>query len=109
MPETLRIVRRTTDSSWLAPGSLLVWCCVVYLAVRVRIDAKLFELLATYPAEQLDVFRASSGLKKATTARTIASRRRGALRLWRALILAVVTQVGLLLLAILRLLLSPKG
>jgi len=96
-------------ASWIALGSLLVWCFVAYLAVRVRIDAKLFELLATYPAEQLDAYLASSGLKKTSPARTIAERRRGALRLWRALVLAVVAQISLLMLAILRVLLSPKS
>jgi hypothetical protein len=82
--------------------ALLVWCAVVYLTIRVKIDARFFELLAVHPAEQLDQWLAAAGLRKNTLPRTIPERRRGALRMWRALAAAVVMQIALLLPGLLR-------
>jgi hypothetical protein len=90
--------------AWIAYGSVLVWCVAVYLGIRVKIDAQFFELLGTHPAGQLDDWLKASGLRKNTRPRTIADRRRGALRLWRALVAVVTVQIALLLLALLRLL-----
>jgi hypothetical protein len=86
--------------AWIAFGSLLLWSAAVYLGIRVQIDARLFELLASQPAEQLDRFLEAAGFRKHVQPRTISQRRRGALRLWRALLCAVAAQVALLLLAI---------
>jgi hypothetical protein len=89
---------------WSAKGSLLVWCVVVYLAIRVRMDALFFELLADHPAEQFDNWMKAAGLRKHTPPRAIQDRRRGALRLWRALLLAVGIEIALTLAGVLRLL-----
>jgi hypothetical protein len=82
---------------WIEWSALLVWCAVVYLSIRVRLDAQLFELLAQHPAEQLDHWLDAAGLRKHTSARTMEDRRRGAMRLWRALLVAVVIEIALML------------
>jgi hypothetical protein len=93
--------------AWIACVAVLVWCAVVYLAIRVKLDAQFFELLAAEPssaasAEQLDDWLAHTGFRKNHEPRTIPERRRGALRLWRMLVAAVVLQIVLLLLILLR-------
>lgn len=87
--------------AWITCGSLLVWSAMLYLAIRVKIDSQLFELLAEHPTEHLDHWLNATGLRKNTAPRTIPERRRGALRLWRGLVITVVVQVALLLLAVL--------
>jgi hypothetical protein len=67
---------------------------------RVKIDVHFFELLSAHPAEQLDDWLATSGLRKSTPPRTLAERRRGALRFWQALIAAVAIQIALMILAL---------
>ena len=90
--------------AWIACGALLVWCVVVYLSIRVKIDAGFFEVLATEQGDQLDAWLANTGLRKDTGPRTIAQRRRGALRLWRTLVAAVAIEVALALAAVILLL-----
>jgi len=91
--------------AWIAFASILVWCVVLYLSIRVNIDARFFALLSANPdGQQLDLWLREAGLRDHSKPRTIADRRRGALRLWRALILAVAAQIALLLLALLLLL-----
>jgi hypothetical protein len=90
--------------AWMAGVALLVWCVVVYLAVRVKIDAGFFEVLATEQADQLDSWLADAGLRKGSRPRSIPERRRGALRLWRLLAIAVAIEIALLFVALLRLL-----
>jgi hypothetical protein len=90
-----------TRHGWITWGSLLAWCTMLYLAIRVKIDSQLFELLAAHPAEYLDHWLDATGLRKNTAPRTIPQRRRGALRLWRALVVTFVIQVALLLVAVL--------
>jgi hypothetical protein len=87
--------------AWIAFSSLLVWSATVYLAIRVRMDALFFELFAQHPPEQLDCFLEAAGFRKKIGPRTMQDRQRGAMRLWRALILAVAIQIALVLLAIL--------
>jgi hypothetical protein len=99
---TLFPISKDGPAAWIAFGSLLLWIAGVYLAIRVHIDARFFELLAVHPASQLDRFLEVAGLRKKILPGTISERRRGALRLWRALVFAVATQVALLLLAIFR-------
>jgi hypothetical protein len=89
---------------WIAWCGLLVWCVVVYLAIRVKIDTQFFALLATEPADQLDTWLAETGLRKDTGPRTLPERRSGALRLWRMLVAGVALEIVLLLAALLRLL-----
>ena len=74
----------------------LVWCSVVYFAVRVKIDAEFFDVLATHPAAQLDSWLFAANLRKTTPFRSIPNRRRGAMRLWWGLLWAVVFQIALL-------------
>lgn len=90
-----------TRHGWITWGSLLAWCTMLYLAIRVKIDSKMFDLLAAHPAEHLDAWLDATGLRKNTAPRTILERRRGALRLWRALVVTFVVQIALLLLAVL--------
>jgi hypothetical protein len=87
---------------WIKWCSILVWCLIVYLAIRIKIDVRFFELLAVQPAEHLDAWLNTNGLRKSTRPKTIPERRRGALRLWRALMAGVAIEIALLLLAMLR-------
>jgi hypothetical protein len=85
-------------AAWIECGSMLAWCAVVYLAVRVKIDVLFFELLAEDDrGGQLDGWLDATGLRKNVGPRTIEERRRGALRLWRRLAAAVATQIALML------------
>jgi len=93
-----------SKSKWTGLCSLLVWCAVVYLAVRVKMDAQFFELLADHPAEQFDLWLDAAGLRRNAGPRTMQDRRRGALKLWRALAIAVTIEIALMLLGALRLL-----
>jgi hypothetical protein len=87
---------------WIRWCSILVWCSIVYLTIRVKMDARFFELLAVHSAEQLDQWLDTAGLRNKAAPRTIQERRRGALRLWRALVAAVAIEIALLLLGMLR-------
>jgi hypothetical protein len=87
---------------WIEWGALLVWCAVVYLSIRVRLDAQLFEVLAKNPPEQLDTWLDAAGLRKHTSPRTMEDRRRGAMRLWRALVAAVGIEIAFMLAGSLR-------
>jgi hypothetical protein len=89
---------------WVKGSSALVWCAIVYLSVRVHLDARLFELLATHSPEQLDDWLEVAGLREKRSPRTIQDRRRGALRLWRALVAAVGIEIGLMLIGMFRVL-----
>jgi len=93
----------TATPTPLKLASALVWCGIVYVAIRVKMDSRFFELLASHPAEELDAWLDAAGLRKAGEPRSIADRRRGALRLWRGLVVAVVIEIVLMLLAVGRL------
>jgi len=102
---TLLPLSKGGTAAWIAGGSLLFWCAVVYLAVRVAMDARFFELLADErDADELDAWLDSAGLKKRGAPRTMADRRRGALRLWLALTMVAAAQIGLIVVSILSLL-----
>ena len=83
------------------PGSwwpLIPWCALVYFAVRVALDARLFELLSESPGEspdtgRLDQWMAAAGLRKQAGPRALEDRRRGAIRLWRGLVLSLVVEI----------------
>ena len=98
------VISALTISSGTAKCALLVWCIVIYLAIRVRMDALFFELLADHSGEQFDDWMKAAGLRMHTPSRTIQDRRRGALRLWRALLIAVGIEIALTLAGVLRLL-----
>jgi hypothetical protein len=91
-----------SKSQWTECCALLAWCAVVYLALRVRMDAQFFELLADNPAAPFDEWLDAAGLRKNSGPRTIEDRRRGALRLWRALVVAVAIEIALMLAGALR-------
>jgi hypothetical protein len=102
---TLLPLSKGGPAAWIAVGSLLVWGVEVYLAIRVQMDARFFELFEAHhmeqSAEQLDRFLEAAGFRKNIPPRTMQERQRGALRLWRALVFAVAAQIALLLAAIL--------
>lgn len=82
---------------WLCLLSLLCWGLVVYLAVRVDFDGRLFAAFAEDPERapaQLDQFLSR------TSGRSIPERCTGALRLARMLVLAWLAQVAALIAAL---------
>lgn len=82
----------------LRPGAwwvMAAWAVMVYFAVRVELDARLFVVLAEGSPEALDEWLAAAGLRKKGEPRTLADRRRGAMRLWRGLVGALVVEIGL--------------
>ena len=82
-----------THTRLLFAGSLLCWPLACYLAVRVAIDASLFQELAGAPA---DAGRELDEMLRVPKERTISERSRGALQLWKYLILAVAVQLAIL-------------
>lgn len=86
-------------TGWWCAFSLVCWVALVYLAVRVEFDARLFARFAEDPAGapvELDSFLGRTG------ERSLAERRRGALRLARLLVLAWLAQLGVLIIAMMR-------
>ncbi len=98
----LMTVLSTTNGVALKGCAVLVWCAIVYLAIRVQLDGRFFELLATHPAEELDRWLQAAQLRKNSPAGTIAERRRRALRLWSALVIALVIEIGLTFVGVIR-------
>ncbi len=95
-------VQSQAPGIWLCFASLLCWCVVLYLAVRIKIDAGFFDLLAADPdhaPEQLDQFLDKAGLRKLSKSRTNDERCQGALGLWRRMVAMVIVQLVLLFLA----------
>ncbi len=81
---------------WLRACSILVWCVIVYLALRLKLDSRFFELLASHSPQEFDQWLQSSGLRKnASPTRSMVDRHRGAMRLWRALVITVVVEMSL--------------
>ena len=99
---TLMTVLSTSNGAWLKACAVLVWCVIVYLAIRVQLDSRFFELLASHKAEELDQWLQAAQLRKDNPPGTIAERRRRALRLWKALVIALVIEIGLTLLGLIR-------
>lgn len=78
--------------------ALALWALVVYLQVRVRLDAGLFRWLATGTSlDTVDAFLAETGLRARRPSVPAADRIAGALRLWKWLIAAVIAEWVLLL------------
>lgn len=85
-----------------ALAALACWGVVLYLAVRVRLDAGAFEAFADGDsAEAFDRMLAESGLRGAGPTRQMEARRRGAVRLWKMLVAAAIAQLILSGLALL--------
>jgi hypothetical protein len=82
--------------------AIAIWAVALYFGVRVRIDAEFFDILATYPVRHLDNWLSTTGLRKGGAVRSIADRRRGAMRLWGGLLCSVVVQIALLLFRLVR-------
>jgi hypothetical protein len=82
--------------------AIVIWCAALYFGVRVRIDAEFFDILASHPAQHLDNWLSTAGLRQGGAARSIADRRRGAMRLWWGLLCLVVLQIALLLFRLVR-------
>ena len=74
--------------------ALAAWGYLVYLQVRVSLDAELFTVLANGATPvDLDGFLVRSGLVKQARERTDEDRCRGALRLWRWLMAVLVVEL----------------
>ncbi len=85
---------------------LVAWGVVLYLGVRVRLDAELLELLASAPDQapgRLDRWLLRANLRRSTTPdRDIVDRCQGSRRLARNLVMALVAQMAALAVIILR-------
>jgi hypothetical protein len=79
---------------WAVAIGFLAWLASIYLSIRVELDARFFVLLAEHDATELDRFLDASGFRKNAGPRSLDSRRAGAIRLWRALIAAVVVELA---------------
>lgn len=89
----------------LIAASLACWTAVIYLAIRVTLDAALFDMLAEDPDRgpgRLDFFLASARLRQEVTdTRPIEDRIQGAVGLWKKLLLATGLQLATLAAAVL--------
>ena len=75
--------------------ALAAWCYLVYLQIRVSLDAELFTLFANgATAAEVDGFLSKSGLVKRIRERTTEDRCRGALRLWRWLMGVLILELA---------------
>lgn len=74
--------------------ALGAWGYLVYLQVRVALDAALFESLGRGAAvEEIDQFLVTAGLVGKVKTRTDLDRCLGAVRLWRRLLVALVVEL----------------
>ena len=86
--------------AWIALGAILVWCVMVYFAVRVKIDSGLFEVLADHGPDELDAWLRATNLRSQASQRSLTERQRGALRLWRILTACVILEIVLAFLSV---------
>jgi hypothetical protein len=87
----------------LFAASILCWPLAVYLGVRVAIDASLFRGLAGELAEggqALDKLLRDRGLMRAKPERTLTERSRGAVRIWKRMIVIVAVQLTIVAAAV---------
>ena len=74
--------------------ALAAWGYLVYLQVRVALDAELFASLGRGAAvEEMDQFLVTAGLVGSVKTRTDLDRCLGAVRLWRRLLVALVVEL----------------
>lgn len=81
---------------WAAWPALAIWGVVLYFAVRVQLDAGLFELLARDPAQgpgRLDDWLLRAGLRREVSSRSLEERCAGGRRLARNFLLAWALQM----------------
>lgn len=76
-------------------ASLLVWLLHCYTALRVAIDARLFDHLPGHEAE-LDAWLLRFGLRRRLAPRSLEERTRAALRLWKLQLAAFALQAILM-------------
>jgi len=80
---------------WPLTVSLLAWLVHCYIALRVAIDAHLFENLPGREAE-LDAWLLRFGLRRRLSPRTLDERTRASLRLWKLQLATFALQAILL-------------
>jgi hypothetical protein len=81
--------------------ALAAWGYLVYLQVRVSLDVELFTLLANGVAPgEMDGFLVRAGLIKSPRERSPEDRCRGALRLWRQLMIVLVIELVAVVIAL---------
>jgi hypothetical protein len=83
----------------LFAASMACWPVACFLALRVAIDAALFRELAGEASSgwrSFDELLRKWGLLRGSAERTVAERSRGAMKLWKRLIVIVVLQVAIL-------------
>ena len=86
------ILHQGVEAAYLA--GLGAWGYLVYLQVRVSLDAELFGWLANGGTpEELDGFLVRSGLISGKRERSVEDRCRGALRLWRQLMVVLAVEL----------------
>ena len=94
----------TRTSPWLV-ASLAAWAAGLYVAVRVSLDAELLDLLAADPERhdaKLDDYLMQAGLRRAPVNRSSEERCQGARRWGQRLVLALVLQLALVLVELVR-------
>jgi hypothetical protein len=75
--------------------ALGAWALLIYLQLRVHLDAELFQWLAEGGSmEELDTFLERTGLRKRSGERSADERLRGALGLWRQLLAVLVIELA---------------
>jgi hypothetical protein len=115
---TAALLRSLMPLAWVSHGvalaalwqpeyrlSLIAWPAVLYFAVRIHLDAGLFELLAQDPATgpaRLDDWLARMGLRRPGAARSMDERCAGARRLARWFLLAWGTQMLVMVVSVIR-------
>ena len=73
---------------------LAAWGYLVYLQIRVSLDAELFTWLANGgTAQEIDGFLVTAGLIPAAKERSPAGRCQGAIGLWRRLLIVLVVEL----------------
>jgi len=86
------LLQRHAEPAFLV--ALAAWAYLVYLQVRVSLDAELFGWLAGGgEVDEMDGFLVRAGLIPAGRARTAPDRCRGALRLWRQLLAVLALEL----------------
>ena len=80
---------------WPFTFSLLLWLLHCYIALRVTIDAHLFEKLPGHEAE-LDAWLLRFALRRQLSPRSLEERTRAALRLWKLQLAAFALQAILM-------------
>jgi len=87
----------------LFAASIVCWPMAVYLGVRVAIDASIFRDLSGELADggqALDRLLRDRGLRRARPELTLAERSRGAIKIWKRMIVIVAVQLAIVAAAV---------